>query len=370
MRTPSLEHSDGDGTTCGGKTMKVMRPLNLASKPRVSVVIPCYNYGHFLPDAVDGVLEQAGVDVEVIIVDDASTDGSAGTARRIARRDPRVRVVAHEHNMGHIATYNDGLGQVSGDYVVLLSADDALAPGSLARSAALMEAHPDVVLVYGYAPSFETEIPLARTKVRSWSVWPGGQWINRICHRGTNIITNPEAMIRRKTMDALGGYDPSLPQAADMMLWMRAAALGNVGRINGPDQAFYRVHGGNMHLTDFSGAATELRERAKVFDTFFATDGSRLPNAGRMGTAARKALARGARRSVKVALHSGAPAAPALASLANELSSGLPRSGSRRNGAAVSRHAVDAGLIPGKLYLALDQLEWSLRWRIWRRYGL
>jgi glycosyltransferase involved in cell wall biosynthesis len=85
-----------------------MRAKPLQGRPLVSVVIPCYNYGHFLPEAVASVLEQPDVDVEVIIVDDASTDHSAEVAESLTS-DPRVGLVRHKVNQGHIATYNDGL---------------------------------------------------------------------------------------------------------------------------------------------------------------------------------------------------------------------------------------------------------------------
>ncbi|WP_460807831.1 glycosyltransferase family 2 protein [Micromonospora zhanjiangensis] len=104
-----------------------IRPRPLTTRPTVSVVIPCYNYGHYLPECVHSVLSQSGVEVDVLIVDDASPDGSAEVARELSA-DPRVRLIAHRENRGHIATYNEGLAAVDGEYVVLLSADDLLSP--------------------------------------------------------------------------------------------------------------------------------------------------------------------------------------------------------------------------------------------------
>ena len=95
----------------------------------VSVVIPCYNYGHFLRDAVASVLEnQPGVDVRVLIIDDASPDGSGETARAIAASDQRVEAVVHSSNRGHIAHSNEGLARhrADGQYSMLMSADDQL----------------------------------------------------------------------------------------------------------------------------------------------------------------------------------------------------------------------------------------------------
>ena len=118
--------------------MRFRRARALGSRPSVSVVIPCYNYGRYLPAAVSSVLQDEGVQVDILIVDDASTDGSAEIAHSLATMYPEVDVLVHEENRGHIATYNDGLARARGEYVVLLSADDQLTPGSLSRATALL----------------------------------------------------------------------------------------------------------------------------------------------------------------------------------------------------------------------------------------
>ena len=89
----------------------------------VSVVVLCYNYSLLLGDAITSVLDdQRGVDVRVLIIDDASSDGGAEAARKIAARDSRVEVTVHATNQGHIATYNEGLLEwADGDYCVFFS---------------------------------------------------------------------------------------------------------------------------------------------------------------------------------------------------------------------------------------------------------
>jgi glycosyltransferase involved in cell wall biosynthesis len=294
------------------------RPRPLRTRPRVSVVIPCYNYGHFLPDCVRGVLDQEGVDVDVLIIDDASPDGSAAVARRIADADPRVSLIAHEVNAGHLATYHEGLTAAGGDYVVLLSADDLVTPGSFQRAAALMEAHPEVVMVHGFAQTFWDELPPPpRTEVRSWSVWPGSEWIGRVSLAGGNPVATPEVMMRTVAMHKLGDYDARVPHAADFLLWLRAAALGSIGRVNGVDQACYRVHGSNMHTQQFAGADTDLRQRHEAFEIFFAEDGRDLPEAARWRTTARMAVAREALITACACYQTGS--APADAALAARL---------------------------------------------------
>ncbi len=259
--------------------MRIERGRPLADAPSVvSVVVPCYNYGHYLPDAVGSVLSQ-GVPVEVIIVDDCSTDDSAEVASELATQHPQVRLVRNERNLGHIATYNKGLGMVTGEYVVLLSADDMLAPGSLPRAVSLLERHPSVGLVYGYAEPF-SDIPPPAWNTGTSTVWPGSTWVDLVCHRGDNAIFNPEAIMRTSLLRSLGGgYDPSAPQAADMLLWLRAAMKADVGRVNAV-QGYYRSHAAQMHLTTYAGRIRDMRARAAVYEDLFGPEAA-APHAAR-----------------------------------------------------------------------------------------
>jgi hypothetical protein len=341
----------------------------MRSRPRVSVVIPCYNYGHFLPDCVRTVLDQPGVDIDVLIVDDASPDGSAAVARQLSEADPRVRLLAHESNRGHIATYNEGLAAVDGDYVVLLSADDVVVPGALAKSAALMEANPGVGMVYGFAPTFVDVPRPPRTQVRSWTIWTGGEWLAEICRRGGNPVATPEVMLRTSLMRELAGYDARLPHSADFLLWLRAAARAEVGRVNGVDLAHYRVHGGNMHSSRFAGALTDLTERWKAFERFFADDRDLVDAAALRGAAAR-AVAREALVIVRQSFESGSPTGSAtdLVMLAERIDPSCRHS---RLWATCQRYLTRGDArVPARLVTGIDKAIFHARWRRWRRTGV
>ena len=129
--------------------MKVVRPRTSTELASVTVVVPCYNYGRFLSQVAGSVLSQERVNARVIIVDDASTDDSAAIAQQLAAADARIEVVIHAENQGRIRTYNDGLQRVVTAYAALLSADDLLVPGALARATDLMTCRPEVGMVYG-----------------------------------------------------------------------------------------------------------------------------------------------------------------------------------------------------------------------------
>lgn len=272
------------------------RPL--ARRPTVFVVIPCHNYARFLAVATGSVIGQTGVDVKVLIIDDCSTDGSQRLAQALAETDPRIKVVAHGRNLGHIATYNEGIAAAEGDYLVLLSADDVLTPGSLARATALLEAHPSVGFAYGNAVMFEAEsMPTARQAVDGWTVWEGRDWIEERCRVGGNAVCSPELVMRTSVQRQIGEYRAELPHSADMEMWLRAATVAGVGRIEGADQAFYRVHSGSLSHTLCVAPTDDLRARHDAFASALAGP-SAVNGAEGLYRQARCALAEAALRQV------------------------------------------------------------------------
>jgi glycosyltransferase involved in cell wall biosynthesis len=229
----------------------------------------------------------------VLILDDASPDDSAEVARGIAATDPRVRVLVNETNQGHIATYNRGIAKLTGEFAVLLSADDLLTPGSVTRAVALMQAHPSVGLTYGHAPQFRGTPPRPRRGPTLWATWAGYEWLGFQCRRGRNPAWSPEVVMRRTVMTEFGGYNAAMPHAGDMELWLRAALHVDVGRVNGPDQALYRDHGANMHVIEFGTFLYDAIARREVFDAVLG-DGA----TGVLAEAERQKLVRAARRAL------------------------------------------------------------------------
>lgn len=259
---------------------------------RVQVLIPCYNYGKYLEQCVSSALDQENVDVGVLIIDDCSPDDTPEICKALAAKDARVRFIRHQANRGHIATYNEGIEQINGDYFVLLSADDCLAPGSLGRATSLMESNPNVGMVYGQAISFDTErLPQPRTIPTGFSIWAGEQWIREVCRSGRNFIVCPEVVVRSSVQRQLGGYDPTLPHSGDMEMWLRIAAVADIGRVNGVDQAFYRVHPQSMQRTVHSGFLFDLVGRREAYRSAFAKEGAKLAARDELHLLAKQALA-------------------------------------------------------------------------------
>ena len=257
---------------------------------RVDVFVPCYNYGRYLHQCVGSVLSQEGVDVRVLILDDASFDESQEVARALVTEDHRVEYRHHDINRGHIATYNEGIGWVGGDYCLLLSADDVLTPGSLARATAVMEQHPEVVLCYGRA--FATADPRPDTFAApdrlTWQVYEGYQFVEMMARAWNNIVPTPTAVGRTAIQKRIGGYNPRLTHTGDMDMWLRFAAHGSVAAVDA-EQAYYRLHGTNMSTGYFG--LQEFAQIRDAFDLFFDGQGRHLTDLPRIRQIAHQGLA-------------------------------------------------------------------------------
>ena len=180
----------------------------------VSVVIPCYNQGRFVGEAIASVLAQTHTPVEIVVVDDGSTDD---TAEVVAYWYPGVRLI-RQPNRGLAAARNTGWRATSGRYVIFLDADDRLLPEAAAVAVAAFAARPDAACAVGRCrridghgaplpprarPRFETDHYLSLIK----SCW----------------IEVASATYRRQALVALGGFDTSLRFAEDYDLYLRIA---------------------------------------------------------------------------------------------------------------------------------------------------
>jgi glycosyltransferase involved in cell wall biosynthesis len=261
----------------------------------VDVVIPCYNYARYLRRCVHSVLSQPNVDVRILIIDDASSDETPLVGRDLAVADGRVTFRRHETNRGHIATYNEGLIEWStSDYAVLLSADDLLTPGCLSRAVRIMNADPNIGMVYGRTIHFENEADLPEIDPHDFGFrrWSGADWLRRRCRAGYNVITSPEVVVRGEIQRRAGGYRPELPHAGDLEMWLRIAALADIAYVNRTPQAFYRVHAKSMMRTVYRGSFLDLRQRKTAFDSFFQHDAAAIANARELHDLANRSLAR------------------------------------------------------------------------------
>ncbi len=179
----------------------------------VSVVIPCYNHGRFLAEAIESALSQAHDPKEVIVVDDGSVDETAEVA---ARYDVRY---VHQENAGLSAARNTGLRESAGAYVVFLDADDRLLPGALAAGLACLNANPECEFAFGTY----RHIAADGSYLRPSHPPAAGPDLYLALLYYNHIGLPATVMYRRGVLDLLGGFDTRLKAAQDYDLYFRIA---------------------------------------------------------------------------------------------------------------------------------------------------
>ena len=192
-----------------------------------------------------------------------------------------------------VATYNEGIEWIAGDYTILLSADDLLAPGSLARAAGLLDAHPEVGLAYGRGVLFEFTPPAWAGPVAQscpWEIFPGPAFLEACSEDGVNPVCTPTAVTRTSLQRRLGGYRPELPHAGDLEMWLRFAAYSHVGVLDGL-QAYYRVHANNMSHHWYDATLADLEQRLAAFDVLLREHGSSMADPEGLRSRATRGLA-------------------------------------------------------------------------------
>jgi glycosyltransferase involved in cell wall biosynthesis len=229
----------------------------------IDVVVPCYNYGRFLERCVGALLAQKDVATRVLVLDDASTDDTPVVGRALAVSDSRVTFRRHDVNRGHIATYNEGLlGWASAEYSLLISADDVVAPGALARATRLLNLHPEVGMAYGMALVIEEDADppaVPPPTVEESRVIAGERFLRHCCERAYCPVSTPTAVVRTSVQKTCGGYSSDLPHSGDLEMWMRFALQGPIGVLRSV-QAFYRWHAANMGARYYNQLLGDRRE--------------------------------------------------------------------------------------------------------------
>lgn len=289
----------------------------------VEVVVPCHGYGHFLRGCVESVLSQNDVDVRVLIIDDTSPDDTALIATEMAAADDRVVFRRHEVNQGYLASYNEGLEWLSGDYALILDPDDLLTPGALARAAHLMNTHPEVGMTFGQAiitadPTAQAYAPPSEFK---YQILSPSEWLRIFCANGQNVVSTPTAIVRTSLQKQLGGYRLDLPHTADMELWLRFGIHAPVAYLRAR-QAYYRLHEKNMHK-DYLGIKDAVHRKAAL-DVIFREQHHRIDNCESYQRMANRGLARSALIDARKAFNDGEIGeCRALAAFARELEPSL-----------------------------------------------
>jgi glycosyltransferase involved in cell wall biosynthesis len=222
------------------------------SEPPVSIVVLCHNYARFLPEAMESALGQDYPNLELIVIDDGSTDDSLEVASRYANR---ARILT-QPNQGLAPTCNRGAREARGEYFLFLSADDRLEPTYVSELNAALRRTPEASFAYCSARLFGAES----------GVMPARPFSAVSLVRGRNYI-NGSALTRRADYLDAGGYPEDLPEGAfdDWDFWLTMVERGHRGTYVPKPLLLWRRHeGGSKNPASRGTAATETaRIRAR-----------------------------------------------------------------------------------------------------------
>jgi glycosyltransferase involved in cell wall biosynthesis/2-polyprenyl-3-methyl-5-hydroxy-6-metoxy-1,4-benzoquinol methylase len=198
--------------------------------PKVSVLLPNYNYGCYLKAAIESVLSQDFTDFEFIVSDDASSDNSAEIIKIYAARDARIKPCIHSKNLGMVANWNWCLQQARGEYIKYIFGDDCLASGqALGRMVAMLEEHPSATLAASARLILDGNSKATGLwdELREAGKYNGPQIIARCLRNNLNVIGEPSAVMFRRVA-ANRGFDPALRQIVDLELWFHLLLQGDL----------------------------------------------------------------------------------------------------------------------------------------------
>lgn len=240
----------------------------------VSVIVPCRNYGKFLEECVESVMNQSRPVHEVIIVDDASEDDSAEVAGRLMERFESVRFIGHSEWSGVAACMNEAMAVATGDYIMRLDADDKVHADYVKLTAAVLDKRPRVGIVYTDVTAFG---PLAETRSRNVKWWDkkdrGGEFVWNLWYftkphilkarlNRTNFIHG--AALFRKKLYAMGLRLPNVCKYEDWAFWKAAVNKGWLVHKVAKPLLYYRHHSGvqrNHRSIERKGGKPQWRRR-------------------------------------------------------------------------------------------------------------
>lgn len=205
--------------------------------PKISIVIPVYNRKHYVGATIESVLNQTMSDFELLVWDDGSTDGSLDIAYHYAGVDQRVRVIAAQHQ-GVAPAVKAAFAATIGTYIGLVDSDDLLAATALEETAAILEAHPEVGLVYTDYRVIDENGQDKRLGTRCQIPYSKDRLL-------VEFMTMHFRLMRRCVYDFVGGIDESFELSEDYDLCLKLSEVTVVDHLQKP-LYYYRRHEGNI----------------------------------------------------------------------------------------------------------------------------
>ena len=264
-------------------------PDKSGSTPLVSVILPSYNYARYLPERIESILSQSMQDFELILLDDASTDGSADILRSYADCDKVTALNINSANSGSpFSQWLQGISLARGKYIWIAEADDLATPDFLEKSVAVMERHPECVLAFSGSVCIDSEgrhigIDHDRweekrkpPKPDSFSIFSGHDYIRRNLYWRSYIYNASGVIFRRDVLSGArreqAGKSASMRNSGDWLFWTVVASAGHVAEIYSKTNRF-RIH---QSSTTSQGNASGRRLREDIAVVHFIEQNYRI----------------------------------------------------------------------------------------------
>ncbi len=216
--------------------------------PKVSVLIPAFNYAQYLPEAIDSVLAQSYTDFELIVVDNCSTDNTMDIVNSYIEKDSRIKLHINETNIGMYRNYNQALLLAKGIYIKFLNADDKFHPKLLEEFVNIFQENPSVSLVTSSRQYFGDKSDILKPRLSG--LINGKKAILNLLET-YNWIGEPTTVMFKRDNLTLGLFDTSLLMFADFDMWLRQMQVGDIYVIDNV-LSFFRIHEGQgtVYLND------------------------------------------------------------------------------------------------------------------------
>jgi glycosyltransferase involved in cell wall biosynthesis len=198
-------------------------------QPLVSVICLCYNHERFVRESIQSAIDQTYSNIQIIVVDDASTDGSVTIIEQIVRENPRIEFLALKQNMGNCKAFNRGLVLAKGAFVVDLATDDIMLPQRVEKQIRAFDAYDesygvnftDATYIDSTGKPFRDHVKHLFDKGLIHEIPQGDVYRNLLT---TYFICSPTMMIRKEVLDVLNGYDENLAYE-DFDFWVRSSRI-------------------------------------------------------------------------------------------------------------------------------------------------
>jgi teichuronic acid biosynthesis glycosyltransferase TuaG len=218
-------------------------------RPLVSIVVPVYNAERWVAEALDSILGQTYQDLEVLVLDDASTDGSREVIGSF--RDPRLRSLRNASNLGQFENVNAGIRLAKGELVAVHHADDVYEPELIAEEVAYLDEVPAAGAVFALDTFIDPDgVPFGRLELprefRGRRLLTYAELLNGVLRYGNTILRTSSSLVRRDVYERVGLYDPRYRLRADLDMWLRIARAYPIGLI---DRHLFRYRWGHENVS-------------------------------------------------------------------------------------------------------------------------